>query len=56
MPRCKLSLRNPVYGDSRNPEELGVLGGTPQRKGMRGAVATNKEQLLARPRESERAG
>jgi hypothetical protein len=66
MPRCKLSLRNPVYGA---PEILcrerfvtgpyNVLCNNPApclaRGRMRGAVATGKEQLLVRPREGERA-
>jgi hypothetical protein len=29
---------------------------SPEGRRMRGAVATNKEQLLARPRDGERAG
>ena len=47
--------RNPV-DKTRPREEWGVLERTPQWRRMRGAVATGKEQLFARPREGEQAG
>ena len=60
-------MQNPIYGTFEIPcrKRFETVPNEVRRSrpapyltggGMRGAVATSKEQLLARPREGERAG
>ena len=59
---CRLLKKGPMQAPEilRNEDYSAVRRNKPApfltRGGMRGAVATGKEQLSARPREGERAG